>query len=118
MALSLTQLDVVVNDQDDGARSVGCFPASKANIALEACGELGSLDERGILAEALTTLGDRARRDGSTVMAAFHYADALVLHYELGAQLGIAQCLERVAQLAASRGKPMHAAWFLDSAAT
>ena len=52
-------------------------------------------------------LGDRARRRGSTVIAAFHYADALALNYELGSRLGMAQCLERVAHLASLRGKPM-----------
>jgi hypothetical protein len=76
------------------------------------------MDERGVLADALTLLGDHARRHGATVTAAFHYADALALHLELGARLEIARCLERVAHLALVRGKPVHAACFLGSAAT
>ena len=76
------------------------------------------MDERGVLADALTLLGDHARRHGATVIAAFHYADALALTYELGDRLGMARCLERVAHLALVRGKLIHVAWFLASAAT
>ena len=87
-------------------------------VAKGACGDLRAMDERGVLADALTLLGDHARRHGATVTAAFHYADALALHLELGARLEIARCLERVADLAFVRGKPVHAACFLGSAAT
>ena len=118
IALSLTYLDVVANDRNDGAQSVASFPASTAMFEPDACSDLRAIDERGVLADALTLLGDRARRHGSHVIAAFHYADALALNYELGSRLGMAQCLERVAHLASLRGKPIHAAWFLGSAAT
>jgi hypothetical protein len=94
------------------------FRASTAIVDTDACGDLRAMDERGVLADALTLLGDHARRHGATVIAAFHYADALALHYELGARLEIARCLERVAHLASVRGKPVHATWFLGSAAT
>jgi hypothetical protein len=115
--LSLTYLDVVANDPIDGVPSVASFPTSTALFEPDACSELRAIDERGVLAEALTLLGDRARHSGSLVMAALHYADALALNYELGARLGMAHCLERVAHLASVRGKPLHAAWFLGSAA-
>ena len=118
IALSLNTLDVVAKYQNDGAQSVAYFPASTAVFETEALSKLRTIDERGLIADALTTLGDRARRHGSTVIAAFHYADALALNYELGSRLGIAQCLERVAHLASLRGRPIHAAWFLGSAAT
>ena len=118
IALSLNTLDVVAKYQNDGAQSVAYFPASTAVFETEALSKLRTIDERGLIADALTTLGDRARRHGSTVIAAFHYADALALNYELGSRLGIAQCLERVAHLASLRSKPIHAAWFLGSAAT
>jgi hypothetical protein len=116
--LSLTHLDVVVNDQNVGTQSVAYFPASTAMVETDACSELRGIDERGVLADALTMLGDHARRHGSTVIAAFHYADALALNYDLGSRLGMAQGLERVAHLASLRGKPIHAARFLGSAAT
>jgi len=83
----------------------------------DACSDLRAIDERGVLAEALTLLGDHVRRHGSYHIAALHYADALALNYDLGARWGMAQCLERVALLALARGKPMQAAWFFGSAA-
>jgi hypothetical protein len=117
IALSLTYLDVVANDQNNGDQPVGHFPASTALFETEALSEPRTIDERELIVDALTLLGDRARRHGSNVIAAFHYADALALNYELGARLGMAQCLERVAHLASLRGKPRHTAWFLGSAA-
>jgi hypothetical protein len=116
--LSLTYLDLVANDRNDGAQSVASFPISTAMFEPDAFSDLRAIDERGVLADALTLLGDRARHSGSPVMAAFHYADALALNYDLGSRLGMAQCLERVAHLASARGKPIHTAWFLGSAAT
>jgi hypothetical protein len=116
--LSLSYLDVVANDRNDGAQSVASFAISTAMFELDACSDLRVIDERGVLAEALTLLGDHARHSGSSVIAAFHYADALALNYDLGSWLGMAQCLERVAHLASARGKPIHTAWFLGSAAT
>jgi hypothetical protein len=116
--LSLTYLDLVANDRTDGAQSVAYFPAGTAVFETEALSELRAIDERELIVDALTVLGDRARRHGSNVVAAFHYADALALNYELGSRLGVAQCLERVAHLASLRGRPIHAAWFLGSAAT
>ena len=109
---------MVANDRNDGAQSVASFPTSTAMFEPDAFSDLRANDERGVLAEALTVLGDRARRHGSNVVAAFHYADALALNYELGSRLGVARCLERVAHLASLRGRPIHAAWFLGSAAT
>jgi hypothetical protein len=116
--LSLTYLDVVANDRNDGARSVASFPTSTAMFEPGACSDLRAIDERGVLAEALTLLGDHARHSGSYQIAAFHYADALALNYYLGSRLGMAQCLERVAHLASAPGKPTDTAWFLGSAAT
>jgi hypothetical protein len=116
--LSLTYLNLVANNRTEGAQSVASFPTSTAMFETEALSELQASDERGVLADALIMLGDRARRHGSNVVAAFHYADALALNYELSSRLGIAQCLERVAHLASLRGKPIHAAWFLGGAAT
>jgi hypothetical protein len=115
--LSLTYLDVVANDRNDGAQSVASFPPSTAMFESDACSDLRAIDERGVLAEALTLLGDHVRRHGSYYIAALHYADALALNYDLGARWGMAQCLERVAHLASARGKPMQAAWFFGSAA-
>lgn len=109
---------MVARYQNTGAQSVASFPASTALFETEALSELRTIDERELIVDAITMLGDRARRHGSNVIAAFHYADALALNYELGSRLGIAQCLERVAHLASLRGKPIHAAWFLGSAAT
>ena len=117
-SLSLTYLDVVANDRNDGAQSVAFFPTSTAMFEPDAFSDLRAIDERGVLADALTLLGDRARHSGSPVMAALHYADALALNHDLGARLGMAQCLERVAHLASLRGKPIDTAWFLGSAAT
>ena len=116
--LSLTYLDLVANDRNDGAQSVASFPTSTAMFEPNAFCDLRAIDERGVLADALTLLGDRARHSGSLVMAAFHYADALALNFDLGSRSGMAQCLERVAHLASLRGKPGHAAWFLGSAAS
>jgi hypothetical protein len=116
--LSLTYLDVVANDRNDGAQSVASFPTSMAMFELDGFSDLRAIDERGVLADALTLLGDRARHSGSPVMAAFHYADALALNHDLGSLFGMARCLERVAHLASLRGKPIHTAWFLGSAAT
>jgi hypothetical protein len=116
--LSLRYLDVVANDRNDGAQSVASFPPSTAMFETEALSELQASDERGVLADALIMLGDHARRHGSTVIAAFHYADALALNYELGYRLGMALCLERAAHLASARGKPIHTAWFLGGATT
>jgi hypothetical protein len=116
--LSLTYLNLVANNRTEGPQSVASFPTSTAMFETEALSELQASDERGVLADALIMLGDRARRHGSNVVAAFHYADALALNYELSSRLGIAQCLERVAHLASLRGKPIHAAWFLGGAAT
>src|SRR5829696_70839 len=113
MTLSLNHLDVVANDRNDGAQSVASLPTSTAMFEPDAGSDLRAIDERGVLADALTLLGDHARHRGSPVMAAFHYADALALNHELGSRLGVAQCLERVAHLASWRGKPMHAACFL-----
>jgi hypothetical protein len=118
MTLSLSYLDVVANDQNDGAQSVASFPTSTAMFEPGAYSDLRAIDERGVLADALTLLGDHARHSGSYQIAAFHYADALALNYDLGSRLGIAQCLERVAHLASARGKPIQTAWFLGSAAT
>jgi DNA-binding CsgD family transcriptional regulator len=117
IALSLNHLDVVTNYKNNGDQPVAHFPASTALFETEALSELRTIDERELNVDALTMLGDRARRHGSHVIAAFHYADALALNYELGSRLGMAQCLERVAHLAWLRGKPIHAAWFLGSAA-
>jgi hypothetical protein len=116
--LSLTYLDVVANDRNDGAQSVASFPTNTAMFEPDAFSDLRANDERGVLAEALTLLGDRARHSGSPVMAALHYADALALNYDLGSRLGMAQCLERVAHFASACGKPTHTTWFLGSAAT
>jgi len=116
--LSLTYLDVVANDPNDGAQSVASFPANTAIFEPGACSDLRAIDERGVLADALTLLGDHARHGGSYQIAAFHYADALALNYDRGSRLGMAQCLERVAHLASARGKQIHTAWFLGSAAT
>ena len=103
-----------LNDQNDGAQSVAYFPASTAMFEPEAGSELWSMDERGVLAEALTTLGDHARRHDATMIAVFHYADALTLHYDLGARLGTAPMPGACgAPRPASRGKLMNAAWFL-----
>jgi hypothetical protein len=118
IALSLNHLDVVTNYKNNGDQPVAHFPASTALFETEALSELRTIDERELIVDALTMLGDRARRHGSHVIAAFHYADALALNYELGSRLGMAQCLERVAHLASARGKPIHTAWFLGSAAT
>jgi DNA-binding CsgD family transcriptional regulator len=118
MTLSLSYLDVVANDQNDGAQSVASFPTSTAMFEPGAYSDLRAIDERGVLADALTLLGDHARHSGSYQIAAFHYADALALNYDLGSRLGMAQCLERVAHLASARGKPIQTAWFLGSAAT
>ena len=55
--LSLTYLDVVANDRNDGAQSVASFPTSTAMFEPDACSDLRAIDERGVLAEALTLLG-------------------------------------------------------------
>ncbi|HET8644645.1 MAG TPA: tetratricopeptide repeat protein, partial [Vicinamibacteria bacterium] len=103
--VNLGELALKVGDSDQAERHL-----------TEALGELNAIGEQGVTAYTLTMLGDLERRRGANAAAARYYGDALAVNRELGARLGIAQDLERFADLAAA-SDPAGAVRLLGSAA-
>ena len=61
------------------------------------------IDDRWGIAQSLTILGDIARATNDHIRARSYYRDALTIHNETNNQLGVAECIERLAQLMTDR---------------